>query len=720
MRAEQLLDGLTEPQRQAVTHIDGPLLVLAGAGSGKTRVITRRAAYLAATVTQPRHVLAITFTNKAADEMRQRIEALGLRGMTVCTFHSLCARLLREFAERAGLKSNFSIFDEHDRREVIRKAVVDCGLSLTDWPVRRVEAAISYAKNYMHTVSDYAQRAEGFFERTVVRVWRRYEELMEANNALDFDDLLLRMALLLSRDEQLRDYLEDRYRYVLIDEYQDTNLAQFEIAYHLCRKRKNICATGDPDQSIYGWRGANLGNILEFEQHFPDARVVLLEQNYRSTKRILAAASALISANRRRKHKTLWTENPEGLPVRVVECEDAETEAEFVARTIAQMHAEGRPLGDFAVFYRVNALTRVLESALRREGLAYQIVRGLEFYARKEIKDTLAYLRVLVNPADEVSLLRIINVPARGIGEATIRRLQAYAQANGITLYEAITRAEQIPTLGRTQSRVKQFASLMERLRSRATGPVHQIVERVLKESGLEAELEATSDPENDRLANAYELVTAAAEYDERNPDGSLADWLAQISLVSDVDSLKSDAGVVTLMTLHAAKGLEFPVVFIVGLEEGLLPHSRAKENEDELEEERRLCFVGMTRAKEVLIMTRARRRQIRGAWVPTVCSPFLYELPAEQIEWLSGDDDGFSSGRRRFAAYNGRSSAPARPGPSDNNHGIKPGQLVSHARYGLGRVVWVEGYGREAKACVRFGNEERIFYLRYATLRPV
>jgi len=732
MNPQQLLEDLTEPQRRAVTHIDGPWVVLAGAGSGKTRVITRRAAYLACTATEPQHVLALTFTNKAADEMRQRIEALGLHGMTVCTFHSLCARLLREFAEPAGLQPNFSIFDEQDRAEIVRRAIADCDLSIANWPVRFVQSTISWAKNYMHTPEAYAEKADDFRAAAVARIWRRYDELMREQNALDFDDLLLRTARLLSEDQTLRDCLEDRYRYVLIDEYQDTNLAQFEIAYRLCKKRRNLCATGDPDQSIYGWRGANIGNILEFEEHFPEAKVVLLEQNYRSTKRILAAASALIAANRRRKRKTLWTENPEGAAVRVIECKDSQSEAEQVISLIRRMHEQGRPLNDFAVFYRINALTRVLETALRQANLPYQVARGVEFYARKEIKDVVAYLRVLVNPADEVSMLRIINTPARGIGKTTIGRLQAHARRTGQTLAQVLLDLDRVPSLGRGAARVKEFAALLNELRGLADKPVKKLIEQVLERSGLQAELEATRTPENDRLANVNELISAAAEYDQQHPDGSLAEWLAQISLVSDTDSLKDQTGCVTLMTLHAAKGLEFPVVFLVGLEEGLLPHVRAKDDPAEMEEERRLCFVGMTRAKEVLVMTRALRRQVRGTWIPTVRSPFLYELPTEQIEWDQeesppADDVGKPWQRASSPDDQADHSQPMRrrgsavsieaPRPSD----LKPGQLVTHPRYGTGRVVWVQGVGEQAKACVQFNSAgRRTFYLRFATLQPV
>lgn len=784
MQPEELLQGLTEPQRAAVMHTDGPLLVLAGAGSGKTRVITRRAAYLASTVTKPCHVLAITFTNKAANEMRQRVAALGLPGMTVATFHSLCARLLRVYASHVGLKGNFSIYDEADRNEVVRKAVAACELGIDQWPVNRVIGAISLAKNHMLTPAAYAQReVHDFGARTIARIWEKYDHLMRERNAVDFDDLLLLMARMLKDKPEVRDDLAETYRYVLIDEYQDTNLAQFEIARLLCDKYKNICATGDPDQSIYGWRGATISNILEFEQHYPNARVVKLEQNYRSTPRILAVASKLIAANTQRKEKTLWTQNGDGPPVRVVECEDADSEAEYVASQIKEMADAGRPLKDIAVFCRINALTRVLETAMRNHGLAYQIVKGTEFYSRKEIKDTVSYLRVLANPEDEVSLTRIINTPSRGIGETSVERLQAYAQVHNMRLIDAMRQADRIETLTRGAGpKIKQFAQMLDELQGHMDKPVHELIEKVIKRTGLEKEFELTSTEDNDRVANVNELISSAVKFEEEADEPNLVNFLAQVSLVSDQDALKSEGGTVTLMTLHAAKGLEFPVVFMVGLEEGVLPHARAKDDPHQMEEERRLCFVGITRAMHQLTITRARRRQIRGAWLPTVRSPFLMELPLDQIEWLSEGDGIFRAGRPIFR--NGGSSAPtsrwedrrnrssydrddslgddtmgsrrrqpgqygswdrdddleegrswekarraktaypgasSRPAAGGAAFGIKVGQMVTHARYGLGKVASIEGSGEDAKASVEFKppTGRRTFFLKFGTIRP-
>ncbi len=776
MQPEELLQGLTEPQRAAVLHADGPLLVLAGAGSGKTRVITRRAAYLASTVTKPRHVLAITFTNKAANEMRQRVAALGLPGMTVATFHSLCARLLRRFASQVDLKSNFSIYDESDRNEIVRKAITECELAIDQWPVARVTSAVSLAKNHMLTPAEHAQKElHDFGAKTIARIWTRYDALMHERNAVDFDDLLLLMARMLKDKPDVREALADTYRYVLIDEYQDTNLAQFEIARLLCQKYKNICATGDPDQSIYGWRGATISNILEFEQFFPNAKVVKLEQNYRSTPKILAVASKLISSNKLRKDKALWTQNGDGPPVRVVECEDADSEAEYVARSIKELAGQGTALKDIAVFCRINALTRVLETAMRNNGLAYQIAKGTEFYSRKEIKDTVSYLRVLANPDDEVSLERVINTPSRGIGDTSIERLQEYATSQGKRLIDAMREADRIESLGRTAGKIKQFSVMLDELQGHLDKPIHELIDKVIKRTGLEKEFELTSTPDNDRVANVGELISSAVRFEEEADEPNLVNFLANVSLVSDQDAIKGESGTVTLMTLHAAKGLEFPVVFMVGLEEGVLPHARAKDDPNQLEEERRLCFVGITRAMKQLTISRARRRQIRGAWIPTVRSPFLSELPLEQIEWQSESDGQFRAGKPNFRSNGGptvppngrwedrrgkpswdrdddpdsqgprydsrnedletgrnwekaRRAKPAFPGASTGGggaagggaaFGIKVGQMVTHGKYGLGRVASIDGSGDDAKASVEFKTAgKRTFFLKFGTIR--
>ena len=708
-----LLDDLNDAQREAVTTTDGPLLVLAGAGSGKTRVITRRAAYLANTVTQPRHILAITFTNKAAGEMRERMEALGFgREMMVCTFHSLGARLLRWYAPQAGLKPNFTIFDESDRRSVVKQAIADAGLSTTNWVPAKVQADISDAKTRLLTPEQYAAEAGGlsFTEQTIARVYRIYQQLLEQQQAVDFDDLLLKTAFLLGNHPDLRAHLEDRFRYVLIDEYQDTNHTQYMIARGLTLKNENICATGDPDQSIYAWRGASIRNILEFEHDFPTAKVVRLEQNYRSTKHILSAAGSLIQSNTQRKKKDLWTENDLGAAVRVVEREEPADEADFLVEEIKAHVQSGGSLNEIAIFYRTNALTRIIEEAFLRAGISYQIARGTEFYNRKEIKDLLGYLRLLVNPADGIALRRSINTPARGIGKTSLERLARYAEANEITTFEAADRADQIPELKRAAGRISVFVQLMRELQPLADGPAHVAVEQVFAGSGLAKELDGP-DPRNiEAVENVDELISAAADFMKSNPEGTLAEWLQQVSLVSDVDAVDTDAGVVTLMTLHAAKGLEFPKVYIIAVEDGLLPHAGYRDEPAQIEEERRLCFVGMTRAQKQLTLSYAQWRTIRGMNARTTASQFLAELPSEEIEWdLQQEEKSF----RDKADFQ-------RPGQGDYRE-WKNGMYLRHPKFGLGRLLWKEPSGKLTRAGVRFTSYgEKTLFLEYAKMTPL
>lgn len=708
MRAEQLLEDLTKPQREAVTHGDGPLLVLAGAGSGKTRVIARRAAYLAVTAVPARQVLAITFTNKAADEMRQRIVALGVGGgMTIATFHSFCARLLRQYAERVGVTANYSIFDQSDRVRAIKKAIGQCELASEDWKPSQVEGRISHAKNHMQSPEDLAGESVDFADKTICRIYAKYEQILTANNALDFDDLLVRMAVLLEQDKELRAQLEDRFRYVLIDEYQDTNRAQYLIARQLTEQRRNICATGDPDQSIYGWRGADLSNILEFEADYPDAKVVRLERNYRSTQRILSAAGELIQTNILRKDKALWTDNPQGSPVQVMTCDDEQGEARQIAERIARLRRQGRPLREVAIFYRVNAMTRVLEDALRAGGLPYQIARGVEFYNRKEIKDVLGYLRVMVNPADEIALVRIINTPARGIGKTTVERLGSYARQHDLPLMDAVRQAETLKQLGPARGRVATFGQLLDRLGKLVElKSVKDIVEKVLDFTGLEQAVLEREGPDSEQARNLAELISGATEYDVEHLDGSgsLVDWLAMVSLVNDIDKLDESLGAVSLMTLHAAKGLEFDVVFIAGLEEGLLPHVRSRDSHTELEEERRLCFVGMTRARKSLTLSHALYRSFRGSVLRTVRSPFLDELPSGQVDWVDYSEQGGSS-------RSARSRMPRWP----------IGQLMYHPEYGLGRLIRLGHVGGRPLARVQFNlYGEKSFTADESELKPV
>ncbi len=672
-----LLADLNEPQREAVKHVDGPLLVLAGAGSGKTRVITRRVAHLIEQGIPPWQVLAITFTNKAAGEMRERVMALGTpRGATVSTFHALCARLLREFAEPAGLGQNFTIYDHGDQLKLVKEAMTKLDLPTDRLPPAKVHAAISNAKNDLHTAEAYAQQAGDYFGKNVARVYREYEKLLAANNALDFDDLLLRVVYLMRDRQDIRELLGRRYQYILIDEYQDTNHAQYLLAHGMAMEHENLCATGDPDQSIYAWRGADISNIMEFEQDYPNAKVVRLEENYRSSAPILASASRLIARNTQRKDKTLWTQREGGLKVRLLQCPDEHAEAREVAKRIKAYHAGGGQWGDVAVFYRVNALSRVLEKALREQVIPYAIARGVEFYNRKEIKDVLGYLRLMANPADDLSCARVINVPARGIGATTVGKLESWAAAHNARLLEACAMADEAGLASATAKKVQAFADMIRSLASAPGQAVRDIVEEVIRRSGMEKSLGGDDEDNRQARSNLAELVTTAAEFDQEF-GGTLPQYLQQVSLVSDADRLEGDGGTVTLMTLHAAKGLEFPVVFMAGCEQGLLPFVRTEESAsgwsvvgapvEGLEEERRLCFVGMTRAMNELTMCCARQRMLRGQTTSQTPSQFLYEIgseDAENEELVAPPAPDAWASRRHGAAYSkGGFGGPRRGG---------------------------------------------------------
>jgi len=712
-----LLRDLSEPQRAAVTHVDGPILILAGPGSGKTRVVTRRAAHLALTTTSARNILAVTFTNKAAREMRERIESLSVAGgMTVATFHALGARLLREYPEPAGVMRDFTIFDTDDRRKLLKKAIVACGLSTTNWQPAMVEREISLAKSAMQTVAVYSAAAMDWRQRTIARIYETYEQMAREMNALDFDDLLMRVATMLERDASLRDHLEARFPYVLVDEYQDTNAAQYRIAHLLTRDGKNLCCTGDPDQSIYAWRGADIENIMSFERDYPGAAVVRLEQNYRSTGCILAAAGALIRGNTQRKEKELWTENPDGAKVRVIEHETADGEAVVTVAEISGLIRSGTSPKDIAVFYRLNSMSRTIEEALIRAGIAYQIARGVEFYKRKEIRDALAYLRVIVNHADEIALLRIINTPTRGIGDTTVKRLVHTAQERGVRLYDLLTDGASNLNVGRCEAKVRVFGKLLGDLSAVVAWPAAKAVDHVISHSGLRAFYAPQSAIDDGPDGNLDELISAAADFDAEHPGATVSDWLEQTALVSDVDGLSSAQGVVTLMTLHAAKGLEFPIVYMIGLEEGVLPMRRHDDDDGDDEEERRLCFVGMTRAKERLTLTRARYRKVYGVPQRTTRSRFLDELPKSKLEWSSDNDaggGGGKSGRRKPAAPTGQL-------PADIEQ-WRVGSLVRHPDCGLGRITAMHRGPRRTHVDVEFQEGgQRSWVLEFAQLERV
>src|SRR4051794_29265534 len=598
-----LLNDLTWDQQEAVTHFEGPLLILAGAGSGKTRVITRRVAWLLQQGVRPSNILAITFTNKAAGEMKQRVDALvpGNR-VWVSTFHSLGARLLRQYGDRIGLDRNFTIYDMDDRNKVVKQALEAAGLDNVKFTPERIGGAISKAKNQLLTPERYAATGSDFFTITAAKVYAIYQKKLRDANGLDFDDLLYIPALALKMDEDLRAELDARFKFVLIDEYQDTNSAQYEIAKRLSVDHRNLCVVGDPDQSIYKWRGSDIKNILEFERDFPDARVITLDKNYRSTPAILRAADAVIANNRQRKKKILRTDNQEGEPVRVLTFDTGLDEANQIAQRIKDAVQAGKyKYRDFAVFVRMNALTRALESAFIQRGVPFQIVKGLAFFERKENKDVLAYLRLLVNPADNISFLRAVNEPARGIGKVSLDHLQMYAELNQVSLLAAAGQVAKIPAIkGKARDGLREFHRLAGELRGMVESPPEEVIRAVLDKSGYREMLRASAnDDDIDRLANVEELITSAKQFAADDGTRTIRDFLEQITLASDVDSWDERQDCVSVMTLHAAKGLEFPVVYVIAMEQGILPGERSLTKEEDVEEERRGAGVGRPPAAE-------------------------------------------------------------------------------------------------------------------------
>ncbi|BAS28643.1 ATP-dependent helicase [Limnochorda pilosa] len=665
------LKELNPRQREAVEHGDGPLLVVAGAGSGKTRVLTYRIAYLIEVRGVPAHaILAVTFTNKAANEMRQRIERLiGARAEQawIGTFHATCVRMLRQSGRAIGLRPDFGIFDGSDQLVLVRRVMKELNIDSKRYEPRSILGAISAAKNETTAPEAYAERASDPWERQVAKVYRLYQQGLEEANALDFDDLLLQANRMLEESPEVLRRYQERFRHVLVDEYQDTNHAQYLLVNRLAAAHRNLCVVGDADQSIYGWRGADVRNILEFERDYPDARVVLMEQNYRSTARILESANHVIANNLDRPQKRLWTEHPEGDPVYVYQAVDERHEAAFVADAIELGHRRGRGYGEFTLLYRTHAQSRAFEEEFVRRGLPYRIVAGLRFYDRKEIKDLLGYLRVLANPRDRVSLERIVNVPRRGIGEGTLGRVEAFARTQvnelgqSMSLYEAMGQAGRVEGLSvQYRRRLAEFHALLEGLRAEAGRlTVTDLVGRVLQESGYLEALQAEFGPDAEsRIQNLQEFLTVTQQFDDQEggQPGKLSEFLEQVALVSDVDAYDSRSGSVTLMTLHAAKGLEFPVVFLVGLEEGVFPHSRAVWEPGEIEEERRLAYVGMTRAQQVLVLTCARQRTLYGSTGFNPMSRFIEEIPEHlrqdvTTQGARGLLPGGGRGRRRGGA---------------------------------------------------------------------
>ena len=724
-----LLTGLNKEQQQAVQHTEGPLLILAGAGSGKTKVLTVRIAHLLAQGVNPYEILAITFTNKAAKEMKSRVE--GLVGdvanrIWLSTFHSFCAKFLRfELDNFLGYNSNFTIYDTSDSQAVIKAALKALNLDDKYYPVGAMIAAISDAKNKLLFASDFRKQARDFYQQKVADVYEYYERELRKNNALDFDDLLLVAVKLLQSNEAVLDKYSKRFRYVMIDEYQDTNHAQYLLAKLLASHWKNIAVVGDADQSIYAWRGADIQNILDFEKDYPNCTSIKLEQNYRSTKIILDAANAVIENNEGRPKKNLWTDKTEGAKIQHFTAQSEHEEAAFIGDTIAKKHdIHGVPYGDMAILYRTNAQSRVLEEALIKRALPYTMVGGTKFYDRKEIKDVLAYLRVLYNPFDDLSLLRIINVPKRSIGATTVAKLQDYARAYGTSLFMTLTQLHLVDSIkGKTKEKLEEFGILIFTLVAEMEDrTVLDILESILDRTGYLAQLEESTDPQDQaRAENIGELLSVAKDFQDTNPSGTVEDFLEQVALVNDVDSFEQEESKVTLMTLHAAKGLEFPIVFLGGLEEGLFPHSRTLMNPEEVEEERRLAYVGITRAEKELYISNATTRTVFGRTSGYLPSRFIDEIPEELVDGLRAKRKVPDDIKRHVPQHMSVTSRPVTK-PIVRNEVIadwKIGDTAIHSKWGNGKVINVAGEGAGVKLTIEFPTQGvRVVMAKFAPVK--
>lgn len=724
-----LLTGLNKEQQQAVQHTEGPLLILAGAGSGKTKVLTVRIAHLLAQGVNPYEILAITFTNKAAKEMKSRVE--GLVGdvanrIWLSTFHSFCAKFLRfELDNFLGYNSNFTIYDTSDSQAVIKAALKALNLDDKYYPVGAMLAAISDAKNKLLFASDFRKQAKDFYQQKVADVYEYYERELRKNNALDFDDLLLVAVKLLQSNKDVLDKYSKRFRYVMIDEYQDTNHAQYLLAKLLASHWKNIAVVGDADQSIYAWRGADIQNILDFEKDYPNCTSIKLEQNYRSTKIILDAANAVIENNEGRPKKNLWTDKTEGAKIQHFTAQSEHEEAAFIGDTIAKKHdIHGVPYGDMAILYRTNAQSRVLEEALIKRALPYTMVGGTKFYDRKEIKDVLAYLRVLYNPFDDLSLLRIINVPKRSIGATTVAKLQDYARANGTSLFMTLTQLHLVDSIkGKTKEKLEEFGILIFTLVAEMEDrTVLDILESILDRTGYLAQLEESTDPQDQaRAENIGELLSVAKDFQDTNPSGTVEDFLEQVALVNDVDSFEQEESKVTLMTLHAAKGLEFPIVFLGGLEEGLFPHSRTLMNSEEIEEERRLAYVGITRAEKELYISNATTRTVFGRTSSYLPSRFIDEIPEELVDGLRAKRKVPDDIKRHVPQHMSVTSRPVTK-PIVRNEVIadwKIGDTAIHSKWGNGKVINVAGEGAGMKLTIEFPTQGvRVVMAKFAPVK--
>lgn len=747
-RSMSIYDTLNEPQREAVLHTDGPLLILAGAGSGKTRVLTHRIAYLIdERGVNPWNILAITFTNKAAEEMRQRVDSLvnfGAESIWVSTFHSACVRILRRFIDRLGYDNRFTIYDTDDQKTLMKEVCRKVDIDTKVYKERNLLAAVSSAKNEMILPDEFELNAGGDFgQLKIAKVYREYEAQLKANNALDFDDLLVKTVQLLETQPDVLEYYQERFRYIMVDEYQDTNTVQFRLVRLLAGKYRNLCVVGDDDQSIYKFRGANIRNILDFEHEFPDAHVVRLEQNYRSTGNILNAANGVIRNNRNRKEKTLWTDNGDGEKIQLRQFDTAFDEAEYIAEDIKKEVQEGASYNDSAVLYRTNAQSRLFEEKFIAMNIPYKIVGGINFYARREIKDLLAYLKTVDNGQDDLAVRRIINVPKRGIGLTTINRIQESADERGIGFYEALLAPELIPGVGRSASKLDSFAALIEYFKGQTEKEsITDLLREIIEKTGYVESLEAEDKVEAEsRIENIDELVNKAAAYEEdcqdRGEEASLSGFLEEVALVADIDSLDEDQDYVVLMTLHSAKGLEFPHVYLAGMEDGLFPSymTITSDDNEDLEEERRLCYVGITRAEEKLTLTCARRRMVRGETQFNKMSRFIKEIPMELIDtgnrkieegtqipvqntyshakeafrarpfasqFSASQSSGKTTGKQPFSSLQKGSQILA---GKSGSLSYQVGDRVRHTKFGEGTVLEIKEGGRDYEVTVEFDS---------------
>ena len=753
-----IYDTLNPMQLEAVHCTQGPLLILAGAGSGKTRVLTHRAAYLIEECNvNPWNIMAITFTNKAAGEMRERVDrlvGLGAESIWVSTFHASCVRILRRFIEHLGYGKNFSIYDSDDQRTLMKQVFHLLNVDTKQFKERQVLGAVSAAKDKLIGPEEFLLKAGSDFRtRKVGEIYREYEKQLKGNNALDFDDLIVKTVELFQKNPEILEYYQDRFRYIMVDEYQDTNMAQFQLIRLLAAKYRNLCVVGDDDQSIYRFRGADIQNILSFEEAFPGAKVVKLEQNYRSTQNILDAANEVIKHNQGRKEKRLWTANEAGAPVSFYQFDTAREEADFVLR---QIQKEEFSLKDQAVLYRTNAQSRLFEERCIFYNIPYRLVGGVNFYQRKEIKDILAYLKIIANGEDDLATLRVINVPKRGIGTASMNKVTVFASANQLSLFEALENGKMIPGLGRTGARIEEFVQQIEQLRAEAalgSGTIKGLIESILEKTGYAQELQQEGEEEaQERLENIGELINKAAAFETERGSHNLDEFLEQVALVADVDSLNQTENRVTLMTLHSAKGLEFPKVYLVGMEEELFPSAMAKFSADptDMEEERRLCYVGITRAEKELVLTAARKRMINGETRWHAVSRFIDELPQSQVNLefydpfslKSSPSNGSGQDKEDALPWN-QSVKPPRPvhgGFGENRKGIsKPafgktfkvekqdhldyeaGDRVSHVKFGTGTVAKIQDGGKDFEVTVDFDQAGRKkMFASFAKLKKI